>query len=319
MLSAMPRRIALALLLLLTCCPAFARADSDSFCREGRIRLCDGRQLAYREYGNLDGPLVFYFHGTPGSRLEVTLVSDEAHPAGIHLVSVDRPGLGCSTHDPCRQILDWPCDVVQLADSLGYADQQFGVIGFSGGAPYACACVLKIPHRLSHAAIVSGHTPLSACGVCEGNQDKMIRLIAKRPKLGKVCVGLINRRLDRRPDKIVNMVAKNWTAADRKLVLCNPHYYRHLIENLDEAGRCGAAGMVRDIRLLGSCWGFQLCQLQGVPVSIWQGRCDRVVTPSMGRYFHRNIAGSELILGSGAGHVTMLKWHINEIYSRFVP
>ena len=34
-----------------------------------RIRLADGRWLGYQEYGDRDGPLVFYFHGTPGSRV----------------------------------------------------------------------------------------------------------------------------------------------------------------------------------------------------------------------------------------------------------
>ncbi len=316
MLSALPTRIAA--LLLLVCSGQFARADDESLSREGSLKLCDGRCLAYREYGDPHGQLVFYFHGTPGSRLEVALVSDEAYSAGIHLIAVDRPGLGRSTYDPCRRILDWPSDVAALADSFGYTDRQFGVLGFSGGAPYASACVLRMPHRINHAAIVSGHSPLGSPGVCSGSQDKMIRLITKRPRLGKMGIGFINRRLDRRPDKIVNMIAKKWTAADRQLVLCNPHYYRHLIENLNEAGRCGAAGMVKDIRLLGSCWGFQLCQLQGVPVSIWQGGCDQIATPSMGRYFHRTIAESELIVDPRAGHVTMLKWHIHEIYSRFV-
>ena len=316
MLPAVPTRLAASLLLV--CFASFAEADDKSLSREGSLRLSDGRCLAYREYGDPHGQLVFYFHGTPGSRLEVALVSDDASSAGIHLVAIDRPGLGRSTYDPCRRILDWPGDVAQLADFLGYTEQQFGVLGFSGGAPYASACVLEMPHRINHAAIVSGHTPPGVCGVCPGNQDKIIQLITKRPRLGKLGIGLINRRLDRRPDKIVQLVTKNWTAADRNLVLCNPHYYRHLIENLREAGRCGPAGMVKDIRLLGSCWGFQLCQLPGVPVSIWQGQCDRIATPSMGRYFHRNIAGSELIQDPRAGHVTMLKWHIQEIYSRFV-
>ena len=310
--------LAAVLLLLIHALPTFAGSDSPWDCREGRLKLCDGRRLAYREYGDPQGQLVFYFHGTPGSRLEAALVAAEACQYGVRLVSVDRPGLGCSTFDPCRRILDWPCDVAQLADSLGAAEDRFGIIGLSGGAPYACACALRMPERLSHVAIVSGHAPLGAPGTCPGNQDKLIKLIAKRERLGKVALGLINRRLGKRPDKVIGAVTKNWTAADRKLILCNPVHYRQLVSNLSEAGRCGAKGMVRDIRLLGSCWGFRPCQVQGVPVSIWQGGCDRIATPSMGRYFNRQIVGSELILDPAAGHVTMLKWHIGEIFSRFV-
>ena len=306
-----------ATLLLCAALPSLLHADGP-VCRDGRLILCDGRCLSYREYGDPDGQLVFYFHGTPGSRKEAALVADEAYPAGIRLVAVDRPGLGRSTYYRNRRILDWPCDIAQLADHLGYQHQPFGIIGVSGGAPYASACALKFPERLTHVAIVSGHAPLGAPGVCPGNQDKLIRLVSKRQLLGRLAFGLISRRLDRKPDKVVQMLTKKWTAADRKLILCNPRHYRQLVANLDEAGRCGPRGMVTDIRLLACHWGFHLCQLEGVGVSVWQGGCDRISTPSMGRYFHKNIAGSELIEDPCAGHVTMLKWHIGEIYSRFV-
>jgi pimeloyl-ACP methyl ester carboxylesterase len=282
-----------------------------------RVRSCQGRRIAYREYGDPRGQLVFYFHGTPGSRLEAALVAEDAHAAGIRLISVDRPGLGCSTHYECRRVLDWPGDVLRLAGSLGYADAPFGILGMSGGAPYAAACALKFPQRLTHVAIVSGHAPMCAPGVCPGNQDKLIELIARRQRLGSAAFKLIDRKLDRKPDKVVSMITKKWTAADKKLVLCNPRRYRQLVANLNEAGRCGPAGIVTDIRLLACHWGFSLCQVQGVSVSIWQGGCDRIVTPSMGRYFHRQIADSELIQDPRAGHVTMLKWHSREIFSRF--
>jgi pimeloyl-ACP methyl ester carboxylesterase len=276
-----------------------------------------GRRIAYREYGDPSGQLVFYFHGTPGSRLEAALVAEDAHAAGIRLITVDRPGLGCSAYYECRRVLDWPADVLRLADSLGYADAPFGIVGMSGGAPYAAACALKFPHRLTHVAIVSGHAPMCAPGVCPGNQDELIELIARRQRLGNAAFKLIDRKLQRKPDKVVNMVTKNWTAADKRLVLCNPRHYRQLVANLNEAGRCGPAGIVTDIRLLACPWGFSLCRVQGVPVSVWQGGCDRIVTPSMGRYFHRQIADSELIEDPRAGHVAMLKWHSREIFSRF--
>ncbi len=293
------------------------RAGQTSAGSDGRLRLACGRWLSYREHGHPDKPLVFYFHGTPGSRLEAALCECEASQTGVRLVSVDRPGLGRSSYDGCRRILDWPNDVDELASALGYADKPFGIVGMSGGAPYAAACALVMPHRLRHVAIVSGHTPLGAPGVCPGNQDKMIRLVARRPRLSKRMLRLVARRLDRRPDKVLGKVTKGWTAADRKLVLCDPRLRRDLIANMREAMHCGPAGLVKDIGLLSCPWGFQLCAIQGVSVSIWQGGCDPIVTSSMGRYFHEQIADSELIIDPRAGHVTMFKQHITEILSRF--
>ena len=286
--------------------------------RDGRICLSDGRRLSYREYGrSVDGPLVFYFHGTPGSRLELSLCDAESCDSDLRVVAVDRPGMGCSSYQANRCITDWPCDIEQLAAALGHADRPFGIIGLSGGAPYAAACAYQIPHRLTHVALVSGHTPLGACGTCPGNQDELIGLISRRPQLGKLAFKLIGRRLDNKPDKVVQNISKNWTAADKKLMLCNCKHYRQLIANLREAKRCGPSGIVKDIGLLAGCWGFRLGDIAGVPFSIWQGGCDRVVTPSMGRYFQQHIADSELIVDPCAGHVTMFKWHAREILERF--
>ena len=297
-------------------CPTVAAGCASG--RDGRVRLANGRYLGYREYGQTSrGPLVLYFHGTPGSRLELELCGDECRQTGLRLVGVDRPGIGRSSYYGNRRITDWPCDVEQLVAALGHAGEPFGIIGLSGGAPYAVACARQIPHRLTHVALVSGHAPMGACGTCPGNQDKLIELISRRPRLGKMAFKLIGRRLDRKPDQVIQKVTENWTAADKKLVLCNRDNYRKLIANLSEATRCGPAGLIKDIQLLAGCWGFRIDEITGVPVSVWQGDCDRIVTPSMGRYFQQQIAGSELITDPRAGHVTMFKWHALDILSRF--
>lgn len=285
---------------------------------DGRIRLSCGRCLSYRDYGdNTGGPLIFYFHGTPGSRIELSIADQESYDSRARVVAIDRPGMGRSTYYSNRRITHWPSDVLELAAALGYGDQKFGVIGLSGGGPYAAVCAHQIPERLTHVAIVSGHAPLYACGTCPGNQDKKIELVRDLPRLGKKVVDLVDRRMDRKPDKAVKKISESWTASDRKLILCDQRRYCKLIENLREANRCGTHGLVKDITLLGSCWGFCLSEIIGVPVSIWQGGCDQIVTPSMARYFHKHIDGSELIIDPKAGHVTMFKWHVKEILSRF--
>lgn len=285
--------------------------------RPGRFRLCDGRILAYCEYGDPSGPLVFYFHGTPGTRLEPGLVEADIRHAGIRLIAVDRPGIGHSTYRGGRRICDWPNDVVQLADALGYAGTNFGVVGFSGGAPYAFACARFIPHRLTHVAAVSGHAWLGAPGVSAGAEDKIISLISNRHRISHLGLKLVSHRLDRKPDKVVKRVMKHWAEVDRQLILCNPSYYQFLINNLDEAIRCGVDGLETDVRLLACSWGFELCEIQGVGVSIWQGGCDTISPSSTGRFFHNQIAGSELHFDKRASHITMYKWHAAEILSRF--
>jgi pimeloyl-ACP methyl ester carboxylesterase len=67
-----------------------------------RITLRDGRTLAYAEYGDPDGKPVFYFHGTPGSRLEHHPDDAIARERGVRIITADRPGYGHSDFQPHR-------------------------------------------------------------------------------------------------------------------------------------------------------------------------------------------------------------------------
>jgi pimeloyl-ACP methyl ester carboxylesterase len=60
---------------------------------EQRIRLEDGRTLAYSEHGNPSGQPVLFFHGLPSSRL---MHPDEVvtRSLGARLITIDRPGFG---------------------------------------------------------------------------------------------------------------------------------------------------------------------------------------------------------------------------------
>src|SRR5271154_1227897 len=118
------------------------------------FQLSDGRTLGFAEYGNRAGNVLFYFHGYPGARVEARLLAEPAEQLGIRLIGIDRPGMGLSTFKPQRRFLDWPSDVVELADRLDI--DHFFVVGCSGGGPYALACACRIPDRLIACGIVAG-------------------------------------------------------------------------------------------------------------------------------------------------------------------
>jgi pimeloyl-ACP methyl ester carboxylesterase len=110
------------------------------------IRLQDGRQLAYCEWGALDGTPVVLLHGAPGSRL---ICPDEAatEAAGVRLLTVDRPGYGQSDPRPGRALLDWPADHIELADQLDLPPCP--VVGWSAGGKFALAMGFGAPDRVT--------------------------------------------------------------------------------------------------------------------------------------------------------------------------
>ena len=284
---------------------------------QGQVRLPCGRRIGYAEYGNPNGQLVFYFHGTPGSRIEAGLIADEAAAAGVRLVALERPGIGLSDYQTGRRILSWPADVTHVAHALGYGGTSFGVVGLSGGAPYSLACVRCIPDRLTHVAVVSGHTPLCPPGAPAGDQDKLIAWVGRRPRLATLAFRVAANQLRKHPNLVLHKVAASWAESDRQLILCNPEYYAAFNQTLLEATRCGPAGIVADVTLLGSGWGFRLGDLPPASVSFRQGGCDPIAPAAMGHYFQQQVAGSELTIDPRAGHLTMLKWHAAEILGRF--
>lgn len=121
-----------------------------------QFQLPDGRKLGYDERGALDGKPLFYLHGSPSSRVESELyVSDELlHSLGVHLIAVDRPGMGLSDFQPNRHLLDWSNDVIAFADHLNL--ERFSILAYSLGGPYGMACAHAIPERLTKVGIVSG-------------------------------------------------------------------------------------------------------------------------------------------------------------------
>lgn len=154
-----------------------SRADPVST-TDKTLQLHDGRTFGYAEYGLAEGKALFYFHGYPGARVEAEPFAEYAAREGIRLISVDRPGMGLSSFQPGRHFLDWPDDVVELADCLHL--DRFAVVGVSGGGPYALACVYKIPERLTACGIVSGIGPLELGTTGMPTSQRLLLFICQR-------------------------------------------------------------------------------------------------------------------------------------------
>ena len=129
---------------------------------EQRVILKDGRTLGFAEYGDPKGEPAIEFHGCPGSRLEAWNYDEAGKKLGARVIGVDRPGFGMSTYVKGYRIVDWPADVIEVANALGL--KRFAVAGISSGSPYALACARFIPERLKRCAVVSGLPPLTVKG-----------------------------------------------------------------------------------------------------------------------------------------------------------
>lgn len=122
-----------------------------------RIKLKDGRHLAYREAGVSKEEAkykVIVIHGFDSSKdLSLPVSKELVDELKIYLLFFDRPGYGESDPHPERSVKSEACDVQELADSLQLGP-KFYVIGISMGAYPAWGCLKYIPERLAGLALV---------------------------------------------------------------------------------------------------------------------------------------------------------------------
>lgn len=264
------------------------------------IPLRDGRTLGYAEYGSSEGNPLLYFHGHPGSRFEAKFLAEQAAQAGIRLIGIDRPGMGLSTFKAGRRLLDWPDDVLELADYLHL--DRFAVVGFSGGGPYALACAYKIPQRLT------------ACGIAAGvgHMGHFLAFLAQwLPYLLLPITGRFFRD-EQQAQKSLLRFARNWVEPDRKSFLL-PGIAEIMAASLVEAAREGARGAAYDGALLGRDWGFKLEEITFPKIYLWHGELDKQVPVAMARAAAERIVQCKATYYPSDGHISLIVNHREEI------
>ncbi|KPM36343.1 hypothetical protein AK830_g10217 [Neonectria ditissima] len=277
--------------------------------------LPDGRTLSYAIFGSTSpSHHVFYFHSYPASRLEGAMLHAAAASRAIQLICPDRPGMGDSTFQPQRRILDWPADVTALADHLTIS--RFACVGVSGGGPYVLACYRQIPRaRLVAGLVVAGMWPSAL-----GTRGMLLELRAML-LLAPWVPGLVAAALDysvgkaardaARPEVFAAAVGKmmeSRPAVDADVWRRDPAFRDVVLSNLREALKNGAAGSAHEVKLYGSDWGFALddVEVQENTLAIWHGELDENVPPEMATKASALLTGCQLKLFPDDGHGSLI-------------
>ena len=266
-----------------------SEADGDE-----RLQLTDGRVVGWANYGDLDGSPVIAAHGSPDSRVIWKLLDATAKTHGVHIIAIDRPGFGISDAQPNRTVLDWPADVIAVADHLGI--DHFPIIAISGGAAYAAATAWRHPDRVTGLGLFSVIGPLDHPGATDG-ANRPVRatyaMARRTPWLLRIILTAMAKGATRNPEKTAAQVERTRPEEDR-VVIARPEVRAVLMENLPNQFR-DPKSVVHEFRLAVKPWGFPLDEI-AVPTHLWQGGRDDVHTPTMAQYLAANIPGSVLTL-----------------------
>ena len=280
------------------------------------VELTNGRRIAYCEYGDPEGKAVFYFHGTPGSRFEPQFGDQAGKDHGYRIIALDRPGIGQSDHAKGRRLLDWPEDVREAARQLGV--ERFGVIGVSGGGPYALACAYALPEQADFTALLGSWGPVAEKPALWQEMAPLDRFFGTLSRSAPwtfyipfSSFGFAAKRLS--PESFVKSIDSSMCDADRRL-MADPEMARFFAHDIAEAFRQGVRGPADDAIILYGEWGFRLEEIR-VPVHLFHGTEDKFAPYGFAEYMQEKLPDAHLHAYPGEGHLFVMRL-FGEVFER---
>ncbi|KAM0496336.1 hypothetical protein ACHAP8_007597 [Fusarium lateritium] len=278
--------------------------------------LADGRKVSYAIYGTDDAnaPTTFYFHGWPGSHHEGASKHSAALKHGLRIIALSRPGSSDSTFQDNRSILDYPKDILEIADLLSI--QRFTILGVSGGGPYAIACLKDIPReRLVGIGTVAGCMPLS---FSTQGMLAITRIMFNVAPYATAPLGwLIDKVLGstardtEHPEKLEDMMDKDVTArsaSDGEIWKNSPVLRQSLLRSTRESLKQGGYPAAWEANLYGSDWGFKLedVKVEKGQMIMWHGDLDVNVPLRVSEKAVEFMPNAELRVMKGDSHLSLV-------------
>jgi pimeloyl-ACP methyl ester carboxylesterase len=269
---------------------------------DGLLRLGDGRDLAWRFWGDPEGTPVLRLQGTPGSRLYRNPDPSIQLELGTRYLMADRPGYGGSSRKKGRGVAEIADDYVALLDAIGL--DRVPVMGTSGGGPHALATAACHPGRISAVTVVVGAAPL-----IEEEAKKLVGVNAAGyaaaekswDDLYALLVGVRERLLG---DEGMQGVLSDAPPADRA-IMQDPVWQRMSRTNTGEALRQGAEGWADESFALHQDWDFDLRNISA-SVTWWHGDDDKNAPLSAARRAVERLRKADLRVWHDAGHFASL-------------
>lgn len=287
------------------------------------LTLPDGHVLNYVSYGDVNASAtIFFHHGLPGSHVEASLFDDAARDHQIRVIGVDRPGMGRSTFQSNYRILDWPANLLTLADHLQIA--RFAVLGVSGGAPYTLACLHQLSKtRCVGGGIIAGVYPPNLGWAGMAFETRLLFTV------GGWTPWLVERTLEHilgalardasNPEKLEMFLSKTFESrpeVDRAVWDANQGGIRNmLVEGSRQAMQNGSQGAAWETYLAANDFGFKL---EDIPVDqgrlvMWHGALDANWPVAMAQKAQNLINGAELRVSETDGHVSIFANKVDEV------
>jgi len=258
---------------------------------------------------------LLFMHGFPGSWLQAKFLEEHLSDHDARVISIDRPGYG---HSPPINRNRLPTFFNQLQDLLEHLQvKDFGSIGVSGGAPYALMIAHQFRGRVRSLTQICGLVPLSRefLPAFHPTQTRLLRTLPQLPLF--VLQPLADAALKSfDPEKKIAWLLSRLSPEDRE-VLSEARTQSVFLESMREARRQAASGIIFD----GKTYAHDFVRARGItpeamaniPIQLWHGERDHILSSQMSVLFHRKFQHSQLHVLPEEGHYSLPVRRASEI------
>ncbi|MCP4760180.1 MAG: alpha/beta hydrolase [archaeon] len=282
------------------------------------MQLKDGRKFSYSESGEPNGKPIFFLHGIPGSRLDYNIFKFLNLKMKARIITPDRPGLGLSTFQSKRQVLDFPNDLNELADHLGL--EKYSLLGYSAGGAYALACIFKYPSRIYKCGLVGSIGPkdFNPPIVKRIKEALLLRFIIRIIKKKNNDIKLLENFL-------VEKLPLFFPFKEDRKLLTSPDFSQErkatytLTKTVMEYASQGKKGPLHESFITSRPWGFKIRDIiPEIPIHIWHGEEDGNVNISSSKLIQERLPHCETNFLPGEGHMTIWENHGEKILEKLI-
>ena len=291
------------------------KTDDGRVYEDGVLTLRDGRELAWRWWGEPGGTPILRIQGTPSSRRQYNPNPNVQREVGARYLMADRPGYGGSTRKPGRGIADIADDYAELLDFHGL--DSVPATGTSGGGPHVLALAARHPDRVTAVTVVVGGTPLEPEEV-----NRQVGVNARGYELAEQGWQPLYEFLVEVRERLLGTdgmqgVLSDAPEPDRK-IMADPAWQKMSRENIAETLKQGAEGWTDESFAMHGEWDFDPADVR-TSVTWWHGDDDMNAPLSAARRIVGQLPNVDLRVWHDEGHFVSLtheKEILQELLSR---
>ncbi|KAF5447507.1 hypothetical protein F2P56_033058 [Juglans regia] len=282
-----------------------------------RIRLSDGRHLAYRERGVPKQNAkykVIVVHGFDSSKdIYLPLSQKRMEELDVYILSFDRAGYGESDPNPKRSVKSEAFDIQELADRLDLGS-TFYLIGMSIGTYPVWACLKYIPHRLAGVTLVvpviNFWWPSFPPKLVSENYKKQLKRDQMKLRIAHFAPGLVYWWLTQKWFPYSSILQRHPILFNKRDLETIQKMSKVPMPDEHKVRQQGVyESLHRDVIVHFGNWEFDPMELQNpfpnkeASVHLWQGHADKLVPYELQRYVAKKLPWIRYHEVSDGGHL----------------